>query len=68
VGQGGGIEDRMAAMDHMIVEVESSALVGDNTAENAGIHRVKVNRWNGQRLRRCLINPNPSFFALDMKD
>jgi hypothetical protein len=41
----------MAAMDHMIVEWQNhQRWVGDNAAENAGIHGVKVNRFGMDNL------------------
>ncbi len=43
VRQGGGIEDGMAAMDHMVVEGQDhESRIGDDPAEDAGVHRVKI--------------------------
>src|SRR4029450_1710730 len=51
LGQGGGIEDRVATMNHMIVERQNhQRWIGDNAAKNARIHGVKVNRFGMDNL------------------
>ena len=70
-GQRGGIEDSMTAMDHMIVERQNHQRgVGDDAAENAGIHGVKVSRFGMDRLTETsdgLIRHEVGvFFGLDI--
>ena len=62
----------MAAMDHMIVERQDhQRWVGDNAAENAGIHGVKVNRLGMDNLTEAsdglVCSEDPSFLGLDIQ-
>jgi hypothetical protein len=62
----------MATMDHMIVERQNhQRWVSDNTAENAGIHGVKVRRFGMDGLRETsdglIRREDPSFLRIRHK-
>jgi hypothetical protein len=68
MSQGCRIEDRMAAMDHMIVERQNhNRGIRDDPAENAGVHGIKVNRLGMNGLSQAsdglIRREDPSFLC-----